>query len=107
MSRHGHILSATLLCVAASIAIACGGSTPQREIQSISISPSTADAQDYPNGQVQFVATGAYNLAPITVTPLTANWAVNNSGLAVPVSITTDGLAQCMAGASGVYSRIW
>jgi hypothetical protein len=105
MTRHGHLLCTALLASAACIALACGN-VPHRILQSISLSPSTADAQNFPNGQVQFTATGTYNTAPISVTPLTANWSavLNGEASNAAVSVDSNGLAQCNAGASGVYS---
>ncbi len=56
------------------IALSCGGGTnPNRMLESISISPAVANAQ---NGQAQFVATGTFSAAPVTVTPLPVNWIV-------------------------------
>src|ERR1035438_8321612 len=72
MSRPSFFLWISLLALVASIGLACGSGS--YKIQSITVSPATADAQNYPNGQVPFVATGYYNLAPATVTPLQANW---------------------------------
>jgi hypothetical protein len=36
-----------------------------RELQFITITPKTADAQNFPNGEVQFMATGNFNKAEI------------------------------------------
>lgn len=54
MSRHRLILSITFLGFVAYVALACGGS---HTLQSITVSPASADAQNYPNGEVPFVAT--------------------------------------------------
>ena len=72
MSRPSFCRWISLLALVASIELACGSGS--YKIQSITVSPATADAQNYPNGQVPFVATGYYNSAPGTVTPLQANW---------------------------------
>jgi len=54
------------------ITLSCGGGTnPNRMLESISISPAAANAQ---NGQAQFVATGTFSAPPVTVTPLAVNW---------------------------------
>ncbi len=104
MPRHEFFVGIALLLVAASITLACSNN-PQRQLQSISVSPSTADAQNF-NNEVQFTATGTYNRSPITVTPLPANWgaADQNGGTTTAVTIDSNGLAQCASGASGVYS---
>ena len=101
MSRHGFAVWIVFLGLAACITVACG-STP-RQIQSVTVSPASADAQNYPDGKVQFVATGQYNTAPMTVTPVQAYWGPS-SGLNRAVSIDENGVAQCAAGASGTYS---
>ncbi|HTC45824.1 MAG TPA: hypothetical protein VK722_00760 [Candidatus Aquilonibacter sp.] len=102
--RFVHVVTVFFLGTLSLVILACGDST-QRTLQNISVSPSTADAQNYPNGQVQFTATGTYNTAPMTVTPLQASWgAVQNNAPTTGVTITSGGVAQCAAGATGVYS---
>jgi hypothetical protein len=87
------------------LTLACGNSSSQRELQTVSVSPASADAKNYPSGQVQFTATGTYNTSPITVTPLEASWGVaQNNALTTGVSISSGGLAQCASGAVGTYS---
>ena len=117
MSRYAFFLSMVALVSAAWITLACGGSDPRqsdlRPLQSITLSPASADAKDYPDGKVPFIATGHYSSAPITVTPLPANWAalseqiVNGLETIGPangaVSVDANGVAQCAAGASGTY----
>lgn len=97
------------LAAAAMLAFSCGSSTSIsgliRQPQSITLSPATADAQNYPDGQVQFVATGHYNAAPYTVTPQSATWgACYQNAHSTAVSVTNEGLAQCANGASGTYT---
>jgi hypothetical protein len=107
MPRHGFLLWIVLLGVVASTTSACGGpANPQHQILSLAVSPITADAQNYPNGEVPFTATGTYTSPPTTVTPLAATWVVvdQSGGQTTNVSITTNGLAQCVTGAPGVYS---
>ncbi len=66
------VFSATLLLLVAVVTMSCGGGTnPNRMLESISISPAIAHAQ---NGQAQFVATGTFSASPRTVTPLAVNW---------------------------------
>ncbi|HEX4067260.1 MAG TPA: hypothetical protein VHZ09_14680 [Acidobacteriaceae bacterium] len=77
---------------------ACGApATPPRQLLSVTVTPSTATAQ---GAGVQFVATGTYNTAPYTVTPLTANWGIAVSPKALG-TITQSGFAACTKGASG------
>ena len=105
-----YFVSILFLGIAACMTLACGSST--RQIQSISVAPTSADAQSYPNGKVPFVATGNYNASPMTVAPLQANWGAASqqliNGLEVlnpttEVSIDAQGVAQCTAAASGTY----
>jgi hypothetical protein len=98
MSRRGFFLWIFFLGLAASLTSACGSS---RQVQSVTVSPTSADAQNYPDGKVPFVATGHYNMAPMTVTPLQAYW---GPSLNSPISVDENGVAQCNAGASGTYS---
>ncbi|MFZ0770336.1 MAG: hypothetical protein WCA49_01140 [Candidatus Sulfotelmatobacter sp.] len=103
MSRHGYFFWIVLLGVAASIAVACSN-IPERQALTVTLSPSAATAPA--DGQVQFTATGTYNLPPTTVTPLQANWAVVDQAGAqtTAVTISANGLAQCTAAASGVFT---
>ena len=105
MSRHGYSLSIVSLAAIASLTLSCS-SSPRRMLQSIVVSPASADAQSFPNGQVAYTATGTYNTSPHTVTPLTANWGIANLDGSPTAAITVDanGVAQCSAGASGGYS---
>jgi hypothetical protein len=49
---------------------------------------------------VQFVATGTYNTAPYTVTPLTATWGISGYPQQLG-TITQNGLAACSKSSSG------
>ena len=83
------------------LAAGCGNSTP-RGLLSVTASPATADAKDFPNGQVQFVPTGTYNKAPTTVTPQPVSaWLVSPNGIA---TINQSGLASCVAGQAGTVT---
>lgn len=87
----------------------CGSVTPPNTtgtLQSISLCPATADARQYPNGQVQFTAIGTYDTQPSPVSPLNAQvWgACYQNAPTSAVTISKSGLAQCVAGSSGTYS---
>jgi hypothetical protein len=115
MRRHLFSLSIGSLIFAAWVTLSCGSNQP-RTLRSITLSPSSADAQNYPGGQVPFAATGHYNSSPTTVTPLQANWAaiseLTANGMLTygpvtdAVSVNKSGLAQCAAGASGTYAVV-
>ncbi|MGA8274492.1 MAG: hypothetical protein WB919_23245 [Candidatus Sulfotelmatobacter sp.] len=94
------------LAAVASLALSCGASPP-RTLQSVTLSPATADSQDYPDGQVQFTVSGHYNTAPETVTPQAATWGVCYQNASTnEISVTTSGMAQCASGAAGTYT-VW
>lgn len=108
MEKLGLAFSLLALAVTASLTLSCGArSQGQGPLQSITLNPATADAQDYPNNQVQFVATGYYTNPSRTVTPLSATWGVCYQNAATSaISVTSTGLAQCASGVVGTYS-VW
>jgi hypothetical protein len=90
------------LILCASFTLYCGGT---RQLQSITLSPASADARNYSNGQVQFTATGHYNMSPGAVTPQSAEWGTCYQNVPTQaVSVTSAGLAQCGSGAVGNYT---
>ena len=92
--------------LAAGFILACG--LNHHQLQSITISPATADANDYPNGQVQFTATGTY-IDGTHVKPLAAVWTPAPPWSETPQqpwpAITLDGtgLATCGSANPGTY----
>jgi hypothetical protein len=93
------MLKTPLLAVSLTVfATGCGSGAP-RMLQSVTANPAKADAKNFPNGRVQFVATGTYNKPPITVTPqpVTA-WAASPSTVA---TIDQGGIVQCWPGQVG------
>jgi hypothetical protein len=102
--------SIALSCGTSSSTLLCGASSQnpgqgQGQLQSITLSPATADAQNCPNGQVQFTATGHYIDPSQTVTPQSTYWAACQlNAPTTDVSVTTASVAQCKSGASGAYS---
>jgi hypothetical protein len=100
------------LLVTAAIALGCGSPSTKNsqsnsgQVQAITLAPATADAKNYPGGEVQFVATGYYNTPPSPVAPLAVQtWGVcQNNTPTTEAVISKNGLAQCSEGASGTYS---
>jgi hypothetical protein len=89
------LLTATLLSGGG-----CGSASP-RLLQSISVTPATADALSFPDGQVQFTAMGTYSKPP-SPSPITASqWLLSEPNIA---TISQSGVAQCTPGASGVVT---
>jgi len=81
--------------------VACGGMNmmmSNRQLQSITVSPSSADAMNFPAGTVHFMAMGNYSMAPMTGTPPVL-WSLGNpfSQQPVPAGVTIDanGVARC------------
>lgn len=104
MKNHRPQFLFCLLIATAAITLACGSSTSSRRLQSVTVSPATATAQ---NGEFQFTATGFYTMSPTKVMPLTATWgACLQQAATSDVTVSTGGLAQCTASASGTYT-IW
>jgi len=102
MRNYGLLVSCFLLVLVAAIALACGSSP--RTLQSVSLSPATADAQGIP---VQFTATGYYNNPPSPVKSLAVTWGACYQGQATTaVTVSTSGLARCGIGAVGTYT-VW
>lgn len=94
-----------LLLIAASLFVACGN---RNQLQSMTITPAQADAQNYPNGQVQFTAAGTYANGN-QVKPLTSLWTpgVPWSEVAWPgLTLTDAGLASCGTAKPGTYTIV-
>lgn len=65
--------------------LSCGS---DRQLQSITIQPPTADAKNFPNGQVQFTATGIF------------------SGSSVPAPLTGKDVTWCYGGTTAEASSL-
>ena len=96
---------AVLICGA----VGCGGS---RHLQSVSLSPASANAQDFPGGRVQFTATGTFSKPPSPV-ELTGNdifWCIgSDTGLCVGnaqpgATVDQSGIAGCNQGFVGTVT---
>lgn len=79
------------------------GTNSMRVLQSMTVTPPTADAAKSPGGKVQFTATGTFSRPPSPavvpfVEPYTGSWTVSNPAVA---TISQSGLAQCVPGAAG------
>jgi hypothetical protein len=98
MRKFGPQLSFFSLICGAAIMLACG--TSPHTLKAISISPATAE------GQGQFTAIGYYSSAPSPVKSLPATWGACTQGWqpTSEVSVSSNGLAQCSAAASGTYT---
>jgi hypothetical protein len=112
MTRPATFLSALVLFL---VSGGCGGGSSMlnntshsigtRTLQTLTVTPSSADARNSPNGQVQFMATGTFTTSPMTVPSPPVRWSIGNP-FATPTpaisismssqpSIDGNGLAQC------------
>ena len=89
-------------------ALSCGSG---RHLQSVTLQPATADAQNFPNGLVQFTATGTFSKppSPQQLTSKDITWCMaaagsNGGGCAGNVitggTVDQNGMAQCLLGFS-------
>jgi hypothetical protein len=94
------------LVSAASIALACGGSSKSNPRQALTVTVTPATATAAANGQIQFTAAGTFSSPPTMESPVQANWVVLNSddSPTTAVTITSSGLAQCTSAAAGAYN---
>ena len=118
MRNYGFLAFFILLVLAIAITLACGSpvshiapscnSIPSAKNPAIPLSmmlcPAVADAQDFPDGQVQFIAIGSYTTAPSPAVPASPFWgACALNGSTGGVTFTTGGVAQCVPGSSGTF----
>ena len=106
MRQLGLFLSCLPLLLVPIIMLSCGSN--HRQLQSLTISPATADAQNFPNGQVQFTATATYGDGT-RVTAAAALWTPGPPwALTAQIpwpALTLDGtgLASCGSAGPGTY----
>ena len=106
MAKIGPLLLSILLFLGSLGALSCGNSSNnQRLLQSIMVTPATADARNFPNGQVQLTATGNYTMPPTPAMVTVATWCVHDSngcmGGTPGATVDANGVAQCDAGFTG------
>jgi len=93
----------SLFLIASFVLFGCGSG---RQLQTVTLSPLNADAQSFPNGQVQFTATGTFSQppSPVQLTSNDISWCMgglgNPGGQCVGNAnpggtVTQNGLAQC------------
>jgi hypothetical protein len=99
MRSYAPRFSIFFLLVAAAIVLACGSS---HNLKSISVIPATADAKNFPDGQVQFRAVGYYSSSS-SAAPIAVTWSNCNFPSPSEITVSAQGLAQCNPGASGTY----
>ena len=100
MKRFPSCSASFLLFVLTLATLGCGSG---RKLQTVSLSPPTADAKNFPNGQVPFTATGTFSQppSPVTLTSKDVVWCVVDQkggcvGFINPgVIVDQNGMAQC------------
>jgi hypothetical protein len=95
-------LHASLFLIFFGLGIAGCGSmmSSSRQMQSLTVTPASADAQAFPGGKVQFTAMGTFNIAPTTVTSPPVLWSIGSPFGSPPANmpaatVDSTGLAQC------------
>jgi hypothetical protein len=95
----------------------CASNNPNsgRILISIAVTPETANAQNFANGQVTFTATGTFNLSPLSAVltfaaPYSGEFSVNNPANSTIANVVGTGTGtvtvQCATGASGTVDVI-
>jgi hypothetical protein len=92
--------------------LATAGCGSGRKLQSVALSPASADAKSFPNGEVPFAATGTFSRppSPVTLTSKDVSWCVGGDTGACPGNIDpgamvdTNGVAQCRPGFTGTVT---
>jgi hypothetical protein len=98
-------IGATLLILAIWFAFVGCGNTPPPHLVSVSVTPAIADAQNFPDGQVQFTAVGTFDHRPSSITLSPAIWQVSsNTNPVDAASVNQNGVAQCKAGFLGTVT---
>jgi len=85
--------------------VGCGSS---RDLQSVTILPAAANAQNFPNGKVAFTATGVFSKppSPETLTNMDVSWCVGSQGTCAGninpgVTVDGNGVASCLGNFTG------
>jgi hypothetical protein len=79
MKRFGSLMACPVLSLAVVAISGCGNG---RQLQSVIVSPASADAKNYAHGQVPFTATGSFSKAPspVVLTSTDVLWCVGQPG---------------------------
>jgi hypothetical protein len=81
-----------------------------RQLQSVTLKPASADAKNFPNGEVSFTATGTFSRppSPVQLNGGEVQWCIGDgstgacAGNVVPnATVDQNGVAQCRSGFAG------
>ena len=100
MPRITFVFSVLLGISATLVTSGCGSS---RQLQSVAVTPVSADAKNYTNGQVPLTATGTYSQppSPVQLTSQDVVWCIGdasgmcNGNVVPPATVDQNGVAQC------------
>ena len=89
--------------------LGCGSS---RDLQSVTILPAAANAQNFPNGKVSFTATGTFSRppSPEKLTSMDVSWCVGDSqgrcvgNINPGITVDSNGVASCVGTFSGTVT---
>lgn len=100
MRRLSAAILTLVMCAVLLPTVSCGGNMSMmgRQLQSITVTPASADAKNFPSGMVQFTAMGNFTMSPMSAAPAVM-WSIGNPFSSQPapagVTISATGLAQC------------
>ena len=105
-------LQLLLLLTLLIITLACGSS---RTLQSVSVMPAVANAQNFPSGRVSFTATGTFSKppSPQQLTGQDVTWCVGVTAgscagnIAVGATVDQNGVASCLANLPSGLPKTW
>lgn len=107
MPNHKSLIALAFLALLALQALGCGSNNnSNRFLQSVSVTPATATAHNFLDGQVQFTATGTFTRPPSPAvltfqSPYSGSFNVDST-MVKTVSMGTGTITvQCVQGASG------
>jgi hypothetical protein len=117
MKTRGLISAIVILALLSIWLIACDSVNPNsgRVLTAINVTPTAADASQFPNGQVTFTATGQFNLPPLSgpvtfTTPYTGQFIVANPSNQTVANIVSTGTGtitvKCVAGVSATVEIV-
>ncbi len=106
MSKFSIYLPLGLLLLIAAGLLACGSNG---RLQSLTITPATADAKDFPNGQVQFTASAVYSDGTHTKPAIALwtpglPWALDPQVAWPAITLDGTGLASCGSANPATYT---
>ncbi|MGA8868703.1 MAG: hypothetical protein WB510_17135 [Candidatus Sulfotelmatobacter sp.] len=109
MARFSSFTAGLVTLIAALLSLGCGSG---RQLQSVTLSPASADAQNFAGGQVSFSAVGTFSKppSPDALTSKDVLWCVGSTtgscagNINPGVTVGQNGVAQCNSGFAGTVT---